>query len=201
MQRTPASQENKNIFSHIQHVFGADNIFTGIVDDNDQYLVDVISADNCPEPGVISHSTIMTSDYPLMRNGEEYPVRLELLGAAHKRFRRKKGDFRYVLATASFFIMKNKWFCAPGMVFARMLDYYNLSRTLHHLLFVPPALWDNHFNTVLDLGSKRVTWLLAVPISDAEAQLVHEQQSSEQLEALLERYEVDIFDLNRRSVV
>lgn len=200
MKPKPASPENRKIYQHVIDEFTSVTV-RGNADDNKAHFIDIAEARNCPERGVISYATLGLSDYPLIFKGEEYSVRIELLGASYQRFAKRTEDFSSALATASFFIMKNKWFCAPGMVFARMLDYYNLSRTLYHLLFVPPALWDNHFNTVLDLGSKRVTWLLAVPISDAEAQLVHEQQSSEQLETLLERYEVDIFDLNRRSVV
>jgi hypothetical protein len=47
---------------------------------------------------------------------------------------------------------------------------------------------------------KTVAWLLAVPISDAEAQL-RAERGSDALETRFEEAEIDIFNPNRHSVV
>ena len=48
------------------------------------------------------------------------------------------------------------------------------------------------------LATKTVAWLLAVPITDAEAAYAG-QHGAEALEDLFERAQIDLFDLDRDS--
>jgi len=76
---------------------------------------------------------------------------------------------------------------------------YTNSRTLKHFLFVPPFLWEDRLQT-LDLGSKKVAWLLAIGITEEE-RIFAEQNGSEKLEDVFEERQIDIFNLERPSVV
>lgn len=49
-------------------------------------------------------------------------------------------------------------------------------------------------------GGQDIAWLLAVPVSKAETEYA-QRFGPEKLEKLFEQKNVDIFDLNRRSVV
>ena len=71
------------------------------------------------------------------------------------------------------------------------------STTVPHLYFSAPFLWESSLKT-LDCGTKKVSWLLAVPISDAEYEYLIEHGDSA-LEDLLEKQRIDIFDLTRSS--
>ncbi len=83
-------------------------------------------------------------------------------------------------------------------IFPDAVAMYKLSKTMRHLFFVPPFLWEDDLKTV-DLGKKKVSFLLATPISEAEY-VFAEQNGSDALEEEFERENIDIFDLNRKSV-
>jgi len=76
---------------------------------------------------------------------------------------------------------------------------YELSKTMKHALFVPPFLWEEALET-LELPERTVAWLLAVPISEAEYQFA-EREGSEKLEDLFVKHQIDIFNLERESVL
>ncbi|MHA6861728.1 suppressor of fused domain protein [Ralstonia pseudosolanacearum] len=78
-----------------------------------------------------------------------------------------------------------------------VLDMYKLSFTMKHFLFTSPFLWEE-FNGV-DFGDKKVHWLLAVPISDAEHAYLRDH-GLDALERAFEDRQIDIFDINRDSV-
>src|SRR5262249_12982071 len=95
-------------------------------------------------------------------------------------------------------IIDRKYFCAPGVIFPDMLSLYGLSKTMEHFYFMPPFLWPDLETKVF--GTKKVAWLLAVPISDAEAQVAGNKGAAA-LEDLFDAEQIDIFDLQRPSVV
>lgn len=192
---TAVSEENKQLARYLLQIFGGKPEVSAYWDESHQFSVDILSCLNQPQAGVTSYATVGLSDHPLMDDGQEFPARVELLAACHAEVTK----FPNVLATAAFYIMKDKWFCSPGTIFKRMISEYNLSVTMEHLYFTAPFIWEDSLET-LSLKSKTVAWLLAVPISDAEGRY-KEQHGSERLEELFEEMGVDIFDLHRSSVV
>ena len=95
--------------------------------------------------------------------------------------------------------MKDKWFCRPGVVFETMLSMYGLSNTMEHLYFTAPSQWPD-LNTTLELPTKKVTWLWAIPISEAESRFIAEHGDG-RFESMLEESGVDALDIHRRSIV
>lgn len=69
---------------------------------------------------------------------------------------------------------------------------------MEHVLFTSPFLWEKLIS--LDFIDKKVTWLLAVPISTKEL-LFAEREGTEALEDLFEEKDIDIFDISRNSVI
>ncbi len=52
----------------------------------------------------------------------------------------------------------------------------------------------------IELDSKKVAWLLAIPISEAERSFAI-NNGSNKLEDLFEKHQIDIYDLDRSSIV
>ena len=80
-----------------------------------------------------------------------------------------------------------------------MLGVYDLSGTMEHLYFTAPSRWPD-LNRTLELATRNVTWLWAIPVSEAESQFVAEHGDA-RFEDLLEDSGADVFDLQRPSIV
>jgi hypothetical protein len=127
-------------------------------------------------------------------SGKEFPGRLEIAGACAS----QSELFANVISAAAFCVMRTNWLCRPGTVMRGYVHEYFSTTTVPHLYFTAPFLWEDSLKT-LDCESKRVSWLLAVPISDAELAYLS-QHGDDALETLFEREQIDIFDLDRPSV-
>jgi hypothetical protein len=123
-------------------------------------------------------------------------VRTELVGACSS----NAAVFGECLSTAAFCIIKSGWFVAPGVIFPDVVAQHKASRTMKHLLFVPPFLWEGKLETLTLEDGSEVDWLLAVPISDAEMAFA-EKKGVPALEEIFEARQIDIFDLERASTL
>ncbi len=189
------SQENKTIASTAAAVFGGEASVFRYRDDNGKRDIGILSCKGSPVSGVTSYATIGLSDTPLYKGGVEYPVRVEIVGACADAYE----EFANVLGTAAFNIINSGWSCYPGAIFPDVIAMYALSPTMRHFMFVPPFLWEGGLQT-LRFDNKTVTWLLAVPISQDEFQYA-ETNGSDKLEGLFEQQQIDVFDIERVSVV
>lgn len=192
---TGPSSNNKAIAKAAAAAFGGRPSVDRYWDDRHKASVDLVSCADSPWAGVTSYATIGVSDTPLMKEGTELGVRTELIGVCGSQV----ADFANYLATAAFFIINSGWFVAPGIIFPGVLSMYEASDTMSHFLFLPPFLWNERLQT-LHLGQKQIAWLLAVPISQEELQFA-ESEGVPALEELFDQHQIDIFDLERASVV
>jgi antitoxin YqcF len=167
-------------------------------DEDNKNQVEIMTALNCPQDNLVTYSTIGLSNYPLLHQGNETGIGVEIVGACAKRFE----DFAAVISTLAFCIINSKWFCAPGVIFPAVVAAHGLSQTLSDIYFMPPFLWGDGFNEAkkITMDGKRLTWLQAVPISRAEANFAQDNGPLK-LEELLEKNQVDIFNLQRSSVI
>ncbi|UYZ64890.1 suppressor of fused domain protein [Hymenobacter weizhouensis] len=193
--REAVTQENKIIAKTLATAFGVKPTVRKYWDDNRELSVDVLTCANPVDPAWVNYGTIGLSDHPLMQDGKEFPVRVEITGAAYEQF----VDFPNILSTAAFYTMRNNWFCSPGAVLRNGVEMYLSNSDMKHLLFTAPSLWEDNLTT-LPLDTKKVAWLMAVPISEAE-RVYKEANGTEALEDLLEKHQVDVLDLKRKSVV
>ena len=189
------SKENKTIARTAAGVFKGAPRVVRYWDEPKESAVDLLISKGSPQEGVTSFATIGLSDSPLQEDGAELGVRVELVGACEAKFE----NFDNALSTAALCVINSGWEATPGTVFPGVLKLYDCSSTMEHLLLVPPNLWEEEFET-LYLDSKTVAWLLVVPISEAEYRYV-ESEGSEKLEELFEDKQIDVFDLNRASVI
>lgn len=155
----------------------------------------VLEAADCPQKGVTSYATVGLSEHPLIRNGKEFDTRVELLGACGSEF----PEFAAVLSTLGFCVINSKWFCAPGVIFPGVLDLHNASKTMSDIYFANPFLWGDRFRSST-IDTRMTAWLLAVPISKRETEFAS-QNGPEKLEQLFETNDIDIYDLNRPSLI
>lgn len=190
-----ASSDNRTIAHTMATAFGVKPIVQKYWDDSHELNVDVLTCPNPVDANRMNYGTIGLSDYPLLLDGEEFPLRVEVVGAAFEEF----GFFPNMLSTIAFHTVRDGWFCSSGAVLQGAITMYDDSLIMKHLLLTPPFLWEDNLETV-GLETKRVTWLMAVPISEEE-RAYYAQYGSEALEELLERNEVDVCDLRRKSVV
>ncbi|MGC5935662.1 suppressor of fused domain protein [Ralstonia pseudosolanacearum] len=187
------SDVNKKIARHIASKFGGSPKVTRYWSDDQAISVDLLAAAGSPCSGVMSYGTIGLSDHPVRINDDGDEVCVELLGACADAVK----NFPNALTTAAFYTIRNQWHCVHGGVLQNALDMYKLSVTMKHFLFTSPFLWEG-FNGV-DFGDKKVHWLLAVPISDAEHAYLQDH-GLDALERAFEDRQIDIFDINRDSV-
>lgn len=190
-----ATLENKHLARLALGAFGGKPVVTEYFSDDRQLAVDVLACSDRPQPGTTSYATLGLSDHPMRQDGDEFPVRLELVAACDS----DADWFPNVISTAAFHIMRTGWLCAPGVVLQNIVHMYDQSLALRHLYFTAPSPWQGHLETV-QLETKKVAWLLGVPISEAEYQFL-KKLGDEKFEDLLEHRGVEIFDINRPSLL
>ena len=190
----PVSAIRKRIAKYMAQALGGTPRVDRYYDPGEKNSVDILRCKERPSIGVNAYGTIGLSDSPLMFRGEEYPSRIELVGACASGFE----AFANVLATAAFHVAKDGFFCAPGVVFPDVFAEYHPSGAMKHLYFMPPFLWEGL--KTLEIDGRTVAWLMAIPISHAESSIAVEEGPVE-LERRFERAQIDFFDPDRPSIV
>jgi antitoxin YqcF len=161
-------------------------------DEDESHRVDVMECSDCPTAGFTTYSTLTLHETPNLL--DERDVRVELAGVAAT----SQTAFSNLIATAAFYVMKQGWLAAPGVVFPNLLNEYDFSPSLDHVLWVQPFPWEEL--GCVDVGAARtVSWLLAIPISAAEHRLLLEK-GYDSLEARFAEHELEYFDLSRPSI-
>jgi hypothetical protein len=72
-----------------------------------------------------------------------------------------------VLATAGFFVMKDRWLAAPGVVFADVVREYFPNTTVPHIMWTEPFDFDGLSTVHVDGVDQDVHVLQAVPLADS----------------------------------
>jgi hypothetical protein len=136
-------------------------------DEREMHSVDILTSPDRPTPGFATYSTLSLHTAPNLLEGKD--IRVEIAGVAPC----SATEFPNMLASAAFFVIKDRWLCAPGVVFPALVKEYGPSSHLQHVMWAPPFPWE-------ELGAVPVTdeltvhWLLAVPISEAERRFLIE---------------------------
>jgi hypothetical protein len=189
----PVSAENRKIARYVASVFGGTPRVGEYHNTSGRLAVGILSSRDRPVEGVTSYSTIKLSDHPLPWGEGEFPARLELAGGCVN----TEPAFPNLLASAAFHIMQSDALYGPGTVVPDLVGRSGVETSCPHLYLTAPFLWGDRLNS-LDCGTKTVTWLLAMPISEAEYAFLR-QHGDRALEHLLEEREVDTFDPRRPS--
>lgn len=161
-------------------------------DDNDRHHIDIMSADNVPERGVVTLATLGLSDQSIGLEAEGSELRVELLAAVARDCK----TFPNILATSAFDLMTGKAKCRPRSVVPNVVAMYESSSEMKHVLLVPPFLWEVETQK---LPGVLVTWLQVVPISESEYAYA-QSNGADALEDLFVKEQIDVFDLCRPAI-
>ncbi len=173
--------------------FGGQPRVDRFYDEDESHAIDILSCVDQPFEGLISYSTVGLHESPNVLDGTD--IRVELAGVAPV----GEESFANLLATAAFNVMKDGWLAAPGVVYPELVTEYELSSTLDHIMFTEPYVWEE-LGPVTVADGLEVHWLLVLPISESERQLLHDQ-GYDALDQALETGEANYADLNRPPVV
>lgn len=162
-------------------------------DEGGTHAIDIFfSADS---DGAVA-ATIGLMDIDIRVPGSDDPVFTEILIDS-----KNGGDtILNVLSTVAFYIMKDGWRPAPGVIFEQMIEMYEPSLAVKHIMFVPPFQWSGDEMTRVALSSRTIYPLLAVPITNPERDFAV-TRGSDALQLSMEHGGVDVFDWKRASSV
>jgi hypothetical protein len=194
-QDTAVSPENRAIARHAAAAFSGRPSVRKFLHDTQPLSVDILTCADSPTSSFNSYSTIGLSDHPMLSAQGEFPTRIEIAGVMEA----AAANYHQVLGSAAFRVMRTQEVVRPGAVFDGYVAEYFPDTELPHLYFTAPFYWSEALNSAV-FGSKRVSWLLAVPISEAEAQYVREH-GDDAFERMLESADADVTSLGRPSVV
>lgn len=191
----PDNDHTKKVFEHLEAALDAKaSRFARYSNDGKDDLF-VMELDDHPQTGVKTYSTVGLSRFPLMKNEKRSAVSLEIIGSCGSAF----PDFNNLISASAFHVIFSKWYCCPGMIYPDVVSQCGISVTMNDVYFANPFLWDNKLHN-LKVNSSTVAWLLAVPISRGESNYAR-KFGTDKLEELFEKEDIDIFNLNRQSVV
>lgn len=156
--------------------------------------VDVLDCVDRPEAGQTAWATIGMSLFDLELEVDDTPLRVEIAGIATSNVR----EFGNMLSAACFNVASGEYTIEPGVIYPDIVADYLPQVTTKHLMFVPVFSWTGLEN--LEVEGVLITWLQAVPVTQAEFDLAQTQGGSEGLQDLLEDADADVADLNRPSV-
>jgi len=100
-----------------------------------------------------------------------------------------------IASNTAFFIMNDKWKIAPGVVFEDIVSKYLNDLKVKHICFAPPFQWKNTMSKV-ELGTKTIYPLLALPITDEEDRCI-QSDGFEALEDFWIKKKTNLFDWER----
>lgn len=187
------SEDNKKMLAYAEEVFGEASSIDEFWDEQEENSIDVMSVEDAPDEGIGTYITLGLSDVPTGLVVDDLPVGVELVMAGDA----GRAEIPNILVTCALNVLKDNFEIMPGVIFADVCGMYLGDSPMKHILFVQPFLWDIETQ---DLDEKKVAWLQAVPISDAEMKFADEK-GTEALEDLFEEKQIDVYDLDRPSVV
>jgi hypothetical protein len=192
------SDENLSIYKYITGIFGGEGscqASTEAKSGSNLYGFDILICKDSPIEKVNSYSTIALSDFFIGKDKNNVSLGVELIGACGGEY----GRFNAIIDTCAFTILSNHLFCPPGTILENMVQKHYPESPMKHVLLNNPFGWDQEVET-LHFPQKTVAWLLCVPISEAEYGFA-KQMGVGALTALFEKEQIDIYNLNRNSIV
>lgn len=189
------SPENRSIARYVATVFGGRPRVHEYADESETLTVGILFSHDRPQEGVTSYSTVKLSDHPMRWGDGEFPVRLELAGVCANTAKL----FPNILASAAFTIMRSDAVYHPGTVIQDLVRQSYPTLKLPHLYLTALSLWEHELR-MLDCGTKKVSWLIAMPISDSEYSYLKEH-GDRALDRLFESRQIDVSNLDRSSVL
>lgn len=186
--------EKKLIAQKILQIVGGKPKVVEYKDEEKKSNIDIFIGGDTPFKGMNTYSTIGLSDYSIGLLVEDKELRVEFIGSCESEYRK----YANILSSCAFNIINTQFSCSPGTVYSDVVSEYYKETTMKHILFTAPFLWEDI--ETLEMSDYYVTWLMMVPISNKEFDFL-KMNGAEELEILFEKNDINLFDLNRKSVV
>ncbi|MCC6678664.1 MAG: suppressor of fused domain protein [Phycisphaerales bacterium] len=152
-----------------------------------------------PSAGLATHATIGLGEQEFRtRNASTFPAKIELIGITEL----TTVGFDRVLAAIAFDMVRTGQVRAPGQASMDVVGEAIPGVTVPHAFGTDPYLWqgDDHNLEEFRYQGNELLWLMIVPISDGELELLR-RHGEEALVERLERANVNVADLWRPSCV
>jgi antitoxin YqcF len=182
----------RSVGRHVQRAFGGSATARAYGDDFGEYKVAVVRGPDCPSAGITSYSTVGLANF--LQDAGRTQVRVEVVGAAPSIV----DDYALTISSCFFEHVRNSSPLVYGAVIRDIVAQYGLSASLPHFTFVAPFLWPSLSRA--QIADQEVYWLYAIPISEPEAGYIS-SHGIDALEGVFEAEQVDLFNLERLSVV
>jgi antitoxin YqcF len=173
--------------------FGPESAAYAYYDESERHVVAVVEAVGVPHPELTTFSTASLHAAPNMLEAREIRVELLIVG------RRDRPSLANVVATAAFYVMKDGWLAAPGVVFPNAISEYIPDVTVPHLMWTEPFDFGDLGTVEVPDLSADVHVLQGVPITEAEREFVLREGFDALSDALVSA-DAEHFDLQRASV-
>lgn len=179
---------HKEWVKHLKSLVGGDTKVISYADESNQNKIPIFTSSNAD--GVVA-ATVGLMEIDQSRNPKnKVPTEIIMDQLGHDE------RISNVLSTIAFYIMKDGWKVAPGVIFESMIEMYIPETQLPHVMFVSPFQWSNMSR--LQLTDRTIYPLIAVPISEAESKVANENQGRA-LEALWESRGTNVLNWERSS--
>jgi antitoxin YqcF len=183
----------KAIFRHVWEVVGGEPKVIGHVRDEGGEQIDIMHCIDQPVPALTTWATIGMYEGETGNAVDGTPLRVELVSTCDSSY----PDYGNMLASCAFNVLTGDYGIMPGNIYPDIISQYLPDVRMKHMLFVPVFSFEGLSN--LELDGVVVTWLEAVPVSQAEMQYAR-QNGADALQTLLEERGADVADLDRESV-
>lgn len=162
-------------------------------DYKDEKNIDILCCQDRPFEGVSTYATIGLTDVNIGLFSDDKRLSIEIIGACDAR----EIEFPNILASVAFEIDENQE-GGYGYIISDVIKQYMSESELEHIYLTSPLLWEG-FDTV-EFEDRKVAWLLMIPISEKEKEYAIEY-GIDALEEKFEEFDIDIFNLKRKSIL
>ncbi|MBP1995845.1 suppressor of fused domain protein [Paenibacillus eucommiae] len=183
------TERQKELYKKLSPIIGIEPKVIRYGDDTGENSIFIMQ---CPDPldeNVMFYSTIGLSDYTV---GDK---KYELMFTGYA----SEDKIGNILSTSAFFCIKDNWKVSEGAVFETLVEMYYRDSEMKHIYFTTPYLWEEKLED-FQVENESIFFLLVIPISEAELRFLREN-GTEVLEELFEENEIDIFDIDRKSIL
>lgn len=185
--------DSKKIAQALLNTIGGEPRVIEYVDNNNVSKIDIYVGKDRPLEGVTTYSTIGLSVHTIGFKSDKQ-IRVELIGACYN----STDKFANIISSCAFNIINSNFSCKPGTVYPNVITEYYPDAINRHILFLAPFLWDSVLKLVF--SETIVTWLMAIPISDNELSFI-KREGDESLVTLFTKNSINVFDINRKSII
>jgi len=183
------SEFSKALYKKLNPILGVNSKVFSYGDDENLHKIYILNIIDATDNNVIFFSTLSLTELAPHNNS------FEILITGYQKYE----ELANVLGTIAFFIIKDKWESQIGVVFETLIEQYYPDKNVKHLLFVEPYLWEDKLQD-FSIGDRRINFLLAIPITQAELEYKN-TYGHDALENLLDKKNIDIFDIDRKSTL